>query len=154
MRADRVSVRENLLHDVRRRVSGDVEIFRRQTADHVAHTTACKISDVSVFAEALRDLTRGLFHWWHGSNLTNSTDHAETEKSGAIVAGHAIPFCMTEAELKGQWGQLRGKLKQKYGQLTDDDLSFTEGKDEELLGRLQQRLGKTKEEIRAEIEKL
>jgi len=61
---------------------------------------------------------------------------------------------MTKLQLKGSWNETKGKLKQKYGQLTDDDLSFTEGKDEELLGRLQQRLGKTKEEIRAEIEKL
>ena len=61
---------------------------------------------------------------------------------------------MTKLQLKGSWNETKGRLKQKYGQLTDDDLSFTEGKDEELLGRLQQRLGKTKEEIRAEIEKL
>ncbi len=43
-------------------------------------------------------------------------------------------------------------MKQKYGQLTDDDLSFAEGKEDELLGRLQQRLGKSKEDLRAEIE--
>ena len=49
---------------------------------------------------------------------------------------------------------MKGKLKQKYGQLTDDDLSFTEGKEDELLGRLQQRLGKSKEDLRAEIENL
>ena len=61
---------------------------------------------------------------------------------------------MTKLQFKGSWNEVKGKLKQKYGQLTDDDLSFTEGKDEELLGRLQQRLGRSKEEIRAEIEKL
>jgi len=49
---------------------------------------------------------------------------------------------------------MKGKLKQKYGQLTDDDLSFAEGKEDELLGRLQQKLGKSKEDLRAEIEKL
>ena len=49
---------------------------------------------------------------------------------------------------------MKGKLKQKYGQLTDDDLSFADGKDEELLGRLQTKLGKTKEAIREEIGKL
>ena len=49
---------------------------------------------------------------------------------------------------------MKGKLKQKYGQLTDNDLTFAEGKDEELLGRLQQRLGKSKEELRREIESL
>ncbi len=61
---------------------------------------------------------------------------------------------MTKLELKGSWNEIKGKLKQKYGQLTDDDLTFAEGKDDELLGRLQQRLGKTKEEIRSELEGL
>lgn len=60
----------------------------------------------------------------------------------------------TKFEIKGNWNELKGKLKQKYGQLTDDDLAFTEGKEDELLGRLQKRLGKKKEEIRDAIEKL
>ncbi|MEO6742306.1 MAG: CsbD family protein [Chthoniobacteraceae bacterium] len=49
---------------------------------------------------------------------------------------------------------MKGKLKQKYATLTDDDLTFVEGKDEELLGRLQQKLGRTKEEIRTELARL
>ena len=49
---------------------------------------------------------------------------------------------------------MKGKLKQKYAQLTDDDLTFSEGKEDEFLGRLQQKLGKSKEDLRAEIEKL
>ena len=49
---------------------------------------------------------------------------------------------------------MKGKLKQKYAQLTDDDLTFAEGKEDEMLGRLQKRLGKTKEEMRKEIEAL
>jgi uncharacterized protein YjbJ (UPF0337 family) len=61
---------------------------------------------------------------------------------------------MTTLQLKGNWNEIKGKLKQKYAQLTDDDLTFAEGKEDELLGRLQQRLGKTKEEIRREIEKV
>lgn len=60
---------------------------------------------------------------------------------------------MTESFFKGQWHEIKGKLKQKYGQLTDDDLTFTEGKEEEMLGRLQTKLGKTKEEIRDSLEK-
>ncbi|HEY5892553.1 MAG TPA: CsbD family protein [Chthoniobacterales bacterium] len=59
---------------------------------------------------------------------------------------------MTKLEIKGNWNEIKGKLKQKYAQLTDDDLTFAEGKEDELLGRLQQRLGKNKEEIRREIE--
>jgi uncharacterized protein YjbJ (UPF0337 family) len=61
---------------------------------------------------------------------------------------------MTNLQLKGSWNEVKGKLKQKYGQLTDDDLKFAEGKDDELLGRLQQKLGKTKDELRKEIESL
>jgi len=57
-------------------------------------------------------------------------------------------------QLKGSWNEVKGKLKQKYGQLTDDDLVFAEGKEDELLGRLQKRLGRTKDELRAEIEKM
>ena len=59
---------------------------------------------------------------------------------------------MTKLQLKGSWNEVKGKLKQKYGDLTDDDLIFAEGKEDELLGRLQQRLGKSKEELRREIE--
>jgi uncharacterized protein YjbJ (UPF0337 family) len=60
----------------------------------------------------------------------------------------------TKLELKGNWNEIKGKIKQKYGQLTDDDLAFSEGKDDELLGRLQKRLGQTKEDIRSYIESL
>lgn len=49
---------------------------------------------------------------------------------------------------------MKGKLKQKYGQLTDDDLAFAEGKEDELLGRLQKKLGKSKEDLRTELESL
>ena len=61
---------------------------------------------------------------------------------------------MTNLRFKGNWNEAKGKLKQKYGQLTDDDLAFAEGKDDELLGRLQKKLGKTKEDVRKEIESL
>ena len=61
---------------------------------------------------------------------------------------------MTNLRLKGNWNEVKGKLKQKYGQLTDDDLRFAEGKEDELLGRLQKKLGRTKEELRKEIESL
>lgn len=54
-------------------------------------------------------------------------------------------------ELEGKWAQMLGKIKQKYAELTDDDLKFAEGKAEELWGRLKEKLGKTKEEIRSDI---
>ena len=55
-------------------------------------------------------------------------------------------------EWKGHWNQIKGKLKSKYGELTDNDLLYTEGKEEELLGRIQQRTGRTRQEIEKEIE--
>jgi uncharacterized protein YjbJ (UPF0337 family) len=61
---------------------------------------------------------------------------------------------MTKLQFKGNWNEVKGKLKQKYAQLSDDDLTFTEGKEDELLGRLQQKVGKTKEDLRKEIESL
>lgn len=59
---------------------------------------------------------------------------------------------MNKLSLKGNWNEVKGKLKQKYANLTDDDLLFTEGKEEELFGRLQKRLGKSKDELKREIE--
>ncbi len=50
--------------------------------------------------------------------------------------------------VKGTWNTVKGKLKQAYGNLTDDDLRYEEGKDDELLGRLQQKTGKTKDDLR------
>jgi uncharacterized protein YjbJ (UPF0337 family) len=61
---------------------------------------------------------------------------------------------MTKLELKGQWNEVKGKLKQKWGQLTDDDLIFEDGKEDELLGRLQKRTGETKQTLRDYIENL
>jgi uncharacterized protein YjbJ (UPF0337 family) len=59
-----------------------------------------------------------------------------------------------ETRIQRRVERSEGKLKQKYAQLTDDDLTFAEGKDEELLGRLQQKLGKSKEDLRRELESL
>jgi uncharacterized protein YjbJ (UPF0337 family) len=55
---------------------------------------------------------------------------------------------MNSTIVKGNWNELKGKLKQKFGTLADDDLIFTEGKEDEMLGRLQKKLGKSKDEIR------
>ncbi len=54
---------------------------------------------------------------------------------------------MDKLEIKGGWNELKGKIKQAYGDLTDDDLVREEGKDDELLGKLQQKTGKGREEL-------
>lgn len=61
---------------------------------------------------------------------------------------------MNDLRLKGTWKELKGKLKSKYGQLSEDDLKYMEGKEEDLIGRLQSKLGKSKEELRKEIKTL
>lgn len=61
---------------------------------------------------------------------------------------------MNSTELKGNWNQTKGKLKQKFAMLTDSDLLLIEGKQDEMLGRLQTKLGKTKEEIHKLISEL
>ncbi|MBG6236848.1 uncharacterized protein YjbJ (UPF0337 family) [Pedobacter sp. CAN_A7] len=54
---------------------------------------------------------------------------------------------MDKLELKGKWNEMKGKVKQAYGDLSDDDLTYQEGQEDELYGRLQQKTGKTREEV-------
>jgi len=61
---------------------------------------------------------------------------------------------MNTTEVKGNWNEQKGKLKQKFAELTDNDLMFAEGKKEEMLGRLQIKLGKSKEELHKIISEL
>ena len=57
-------------------------------------------------------------------------------------------------KIKGNWNELKGKLKQEYAQLTDNDLLYVEGMEDELHGRLQKGLGKTKDEVNTILERL
>jgi uncharacterized protein YjbJ (UPF0337 family) len=54
---------------------------------------------------------------------------------------------MTTLEIKGDWNILKGKLKQQWALLTDDDLQFLDGKQDELIGRIQRRTGETREAV-------
>jgi uncharacterized protein YjbJ (UPF0337 family) len=66
-----------------------------------------------------------------------------------------IKLCkMNTIIVKGTWNEQKGRLKQKFAVLTDNDLLFKEGKKEEMFGRLQLKLGKTKEELRQIIESI
>ena len=58
---------------------------------------------------------------------------------------------MTKLEVKGDWNIAKGKLKQKWASLTDDDLQYAEGKHDELLGRVQKRTGETREAVEKAI---
>ena len=57
-------------------------------------------------------------------------------------------------KLKGNWNVIKGKIKQEYADLTEDDLRYQEGKEDELLGRLQRKMGKTKEEVKSWIDSI
>jgi uncharacterized protein YjbJ (UPF0337 family) len=61
---------------------------------------------------------------------------------------------MNKIEVKGNWNEQKGKLKQKFAVLTDNDLMFAEGKKEEMFGKLLIKLGKTKEELQKIIDEL
>ena len=56
--------------------------------------------------------------------------------------------------MKGNWNEMKGKIKQQYANLTDDDLLYEEGKEDELYGRIQKKTGHTKDEVKAWIDKL
>lgn len=60
---------------------------------------------------------------------------------------------MNEDQFKGKWKQVKGRFKQEYADLTDDDLMYAEGKSDELLGRLQEKTGETKEKLKEQIDK-
>lgn len=55
---------------------------------------------------------------------------------------------MDDLKIKGSWNKVKGKLKEQYGELTDNDLQYSEGKEDQLIGRLQNKLGKSKDEVR------
>lgn len=60
----------------------------------------------------------------------------------------------TNDKIKGNWNMIKGKIKQEYAELTEDELAYEEGQEDELLGRLQKSLGKTKDEITKWIDSL
>lgn len=82
------------------------------------------------------------------------------------VSWHCLPMCidtfilltpktnvMNNDQIEGKWKQIRGEFKQKYGRLTDDDVTYSEGKFDEMLGKLQEKTGQSKEELKREIDK-
>lgn len=60
----------------------------------------------------------------------------------------------TSDKIKGNWNIIKGSLMQKYAELTEDDLAYEEGQEEELIGRIQKKVGNAKEDIKSFIDKL
>jgi uncharacterized protein YjbJ (UPF0337 family) len=82
-----------------------------------------------------------------------SCDKAEREKVKDTVADKT-DYQANKLKIKGNWNEAKGKLKQQYADLTDDDLLYAEGKEDELYGRLQKKLGKTRQEVEKILEGL
>jgi len=61
---------------------------------------------------------------------------------------------MDKLHFRGSWNQVAGKLKKQFGNLTDDDVMYSEGQEDELLGRLETKLGRSRDEVRTIIENL
>lgn len=77
---------------------------------------------------------------------SNTRPREETKKTQEKIK-EATTDSPGKLRFKGDWNQTKGKLKQKFADLTDDDLLYEEGKEDELYGRLQKRLAKSREEI-------
>ena len=77
--------------------------------------------------------------------------------SGRVSPHRPVPYQgrefgpMNKLEIKGDWNLIKGKLKQKWAQLTDDDLQYLEGKQDELFGRIQKRTGESRETVESAI---
>ena len=56
-----------------------------------------------------------------------------------------------DLQLKGKWNQIKGKLKEKYANLTDDDVTYVDGQDDQMWGRIQEKTGRTIEDIKREV---
>ncbi len=84
----------------------------------------------------------------------SNTKAREEVRENTEKAREAATDSPAELKIKGNWNEVKGKLKQKFGQLTDDDVIYEKGKEDELYGRLQKRLGKSREEVNRILDEL
>lgn len=84
-----------------------------------------------------------------GEQLSKYGEQLDAQFKGYVekLEDLGITGAGSSLKLKGNWNESKGKLRQQYAQLTDEDLQYTEGQEEDLVGRLQQKLGKGKREI-------
>src|SRR5262249_8987125 len=78
--------------------------------------------------------------------------HRRTARTWAIGFSRAGGGCMNEDTLTGQWNQLKGKAREKWGELTDDDLDVIQGQSEQLVGRIQERYGLARDEAERQVQ--
>lgn len=84
-----------------------------------------------------------------GEQLSKYGEDLDSKFKGYIekLEDLGITGAGSKLKIKGNWDEAKGKLKQQYAQLTDEDLDYAEGKGDELVGRLQNKLGKAKHEV-------
>ncbi|GAA3936794.1 hypothetical protein GCM10022406_21240 [Hymenobacter algoricola] len=84
-----------------------------------------------------------------GEQLSKYGEELDTKFKGYVSKLEDMGVTMPGSSLnmKGDWNESKGKLKQQYAQLTDEDLTYADGKGDELVGRLQTKLGKAKSEV-------
>ncbi len=82
-------------------------------------------------------------------SLKKAGDDLERTVKGWMdnLEGQNVTSAGSSLQMRGSWDDVKGQLKQNYAELTDEDLTYAEGKEDELFGRLQRKLGKTKNEI-------
>ena len=74
------------------------------------------------------------------------SDRTGQENRSVLFTNQKL-FDMANWKLRGTWNEIKGKAKQQYADLTDNDLLYEEGKEDEMIGKLQKKLGKTREEV-------
>ncbi len=97
--------------------------------------------DMTIEGQSDEGFSKGTYR---SSDLTHSTDELSTEGAGSFRDQNQL-------NIKGNWNEIKGRLKQQYASLTDDDLTYSEGREDEMLGKLQQKTGKSKIELAREI---
>ena len=90
--------------------------------------------------ETRQSLKRSVGNWGGEIDRTVKSVFGKAEDEHVTGTGSSL-------KMKGNWNGIKGNLKQQYGQLTDDDLNYVEGSEDEFVGNLQRKLGKTKREI-------
>lgn len=84
-------------------------------------------------------------------NVVSHVPKDKTPRDPHQVKNNNPPHTMTKIEIKGNWNIVKGTLKKKWAQLTDDDLQYLEGQEDQLLGRIQKRTGETREAVERAI---
>jgi len=85
--------------------------------------------------------------------LTPSTNRDYNNNTHFLTDQKYIIMSALADKIKGNWNQMKGKLKEEYAELTDDDLLYEDGQEDQLLGRLQKATGKTKDQVKDWIDK-